>query len=532
MRKQIISTIILLIAIAVVTVLYFKDLNPPGANTSRVMASIPANASVIFQFTNEKSFYDIISNDSLLADLTGQEQLSDIDTLRSCLLGNKALNKYFEGQSLFISLHPLNNHDAELLLTMQATKGFNISAMDKLAKQQNTGLLINPLRSPGVQGYEVYINSLKKRFYIVDKDDNIFSGSFSEKLALQSAAYKSKSDKQDFVMLSEQQNSNSLANVYINNAQLMPLFAALFTDKNEDIFRSFRQLAGQAALSLNYRTDALMFSGTTTLIPNQPLSYLNLFVMQKPVLNHLKDIFPSSTAYSINFSVSDPSKFTSDLYDFHTKAGIQHEEDSLFKKIRSETGVSLRTEFNNALGNEFAMVTTRFQEKYAIIAIKDGTKLGPILMNISHMATDKIGQFNYQKLPFFLLGDAFSILKHPYFMIVDNYLILATSENELTSYNDTYFNRKFLSKMGQYNQFDNLQAEQSNVSFFINFKNAEPILKRDLDTGFYSAFKSDNPGWKNFYGASYQYSAADKNFYTNFCMRLNNVDTAAVNNVP
>jgi len=532
MRKQIISTIILLIAAAAVTVLYFKNLNPPGANTSRVMAAIPSNASVIFQFTNEKSFYDIVSNDTLLADLVGQQKLSEIDTLRTTVLGNPLLNRFFEGQSLFISLHPLKNNDADLLFTMQAVKSFDIDVMARLAKQQHTGLLINPLRSPGVSGYEIYINSLKKRFYVIGKGANIFAGSFSEELALQSAQYKAAGDKQDFVMLSAQQNSNSLANLYVNNNQLEGLFDVLFSEKNEDIFRSFRQMAGEAALSLNYRTDALMFSGITTLVPNQPTTYLNLFAGQQPVVNHLKDIFPATTAYSNNFSVSDPSKFTADLYNFHTKAGIQHEEDSLFKKIRSEAGLSLRTEFDNLLGNEFAMVTTRFQEKYAIVAVKDGSKLSPILVNISNMVTDKIGQFKYQKLPFFLLGDAFSILKHPYFMIVDNYLILATSQNELTSYYDTYFNRKFLSKMSQYNQFDILQSERSNVAFFINFKNAGPILNRNLSPGFYNAVENNNPGWKNFYGASYQYSAADKNFYTNFCMRLNNIDTAAVNSEP
>ena len=151
------------------------------------------------------------------------------------------------------------------------------------------------------------------------------------------------------------------------------------------------------------------------------------------------------------------------------------------------------------------------------------------MLNISNMVTDKIGQFKFDKIPFFLLGDAFSILKHPYFMIVDNYLVLATSQNELTSYYDTYFNRKFLSKMDQYNQFDDLQAERSNVAFFINFKNVQPIFKRDMNDGFYGAFESNNPGWKNFYGASYQLAASDKNFYTNFCMRLNNTDTTAVN---
>jgi hypothetical protein len=531
MKKQIISTIILLIAAAAVTVLYFKHLNPPGANTSRVMGTIPASASLIVEFTNEKSFYDIVANDTLLNDLIGKQKLSAIDTLRSVLLGNQLLNKYFEGQSLFISLHPVKNNDLDLLLTIQATKDFDISAIGTLAGQKNSGLIVTPMRVQNVKGYEIYVNSLKRRFYVAQKGDNIFSGSFSEDLAIESSKYKAPAGKPGFVMLSEKQNSNSLAGIYVNNIQLTSLFAVLFSDDNTEILRSFRQLPAQAAMSLNYRTDALMFSGTTTLSITQPISYLDLFASQQPVVNHLKDIFPATTAYSINFAVSAPTKFTADLYDFHSKGGIKQEEDSLFKKIKAETGVSLRTQFNSLIGNEFAMVTTRFREKYAIIAVKDGAKLSPILMNISTMTTDKIGQFNYQKLPFFLLGDAFSILKRPYFMILDNYLILATSQSELISYYDTYFNRKFLSKNSQYNQFDNLQSEQSNISFFINFKNADPILKMSLAPVWYAAFET-SPGWKNFYGASYQYSAADKNFYTNFCMRLNKVDTAAVENLP
>jgi hypothetical protein len=66
MRKLVITTIILLIATVCITVVYFKNLNPPGSHTSQVMSTIPDNAAVIFEFNNEKSFYDIFSGDTLL----------------------------------------------------------------------------------------------------------------------------------------------------------------------------------------------------------------------------------------------------------------------------------------------------------------------------------------------------------------------------------------------------------------------------------------------------------------------------------
>jgi len=528
MKKQIITTIILLIATAAITVVYFKNLNPPGSNTSRVMAAIPDDAAVIFQFTNEKSFYDIFNGNALLESVTGKDQIADIDTVRNVLLGNPLIAKYFEGQSLFISLHPLKTGGIDLLLTLSAGKGFEYDVIDKLIAEKNTGLIINPLRINGDKGYSVYLNSIKKRFYVVDKGEGIFSGSFSQELAQQSAQLKFNGDKHDFVLLSEQQNSNSLADLYVNYEQLTPLFSKLFAN-NTDIFRSLKMLSAKAALSMNYKSDALMFSGVSTL-QKGAFTYLDIFNDQQPVQNHLKDIFPATTAYSTNLSVSDPVKFGNDLYQYHVKAGIQKEEDSLFKKIKGEAGINLRTEFNDLLGNEFAIVTTRYEEKYAIISVKDGSKLRPFMVNISNMVSDNIGQFNNSKLPFFLLGDAFGILKRPYFMILDNYLILATSQKELNSYSDTYLNRKFLSKTDAYNQFYDLLSERSNIAFFINFKNSQSILKRDMNPHVYHAFESNDPGWKNFYGASYQLSSADKNFYTNFCMRLNNVDTTAVNN--
>jgi hypothetical protein len=150
------------------------------------------------------------------------------------------------------------------------------------------------------------------------------------------------------------------------------------------------------------------------------------------------------------------------------------------------------------------------------------------MTNISGMITDDIGQFNYAKLPLFLLGDAFNAFKSPYFRIIDNYLVLANSVKELDSYNDSYMNRKFLNKTEQYVKFDNLLAERANVAFFIHFKNAQQILRDGLKDDFYFAYKNNSLSWKNFYGASFQFAATDKNFYTNFCL-LQNMPDSTVN---
>ncbi|HVW96998.1 MAG TPA: hypothetical protein VHA56_13590 [Mucilaginibacter sp.] len=521
MKKYVIITIILLAATAYVTVVYFKNLNPPGARTSQVMHLIPDDACAIFEFNNDKGFYDIFKGSKLFASVIGAEKMGQLDTLRQALLQNPALSEFFSGQNIYISLHTLKNEGFGLLITMSAGIGFDPNIFSGLTKQPHSGLLIKPITEAGKSGYNIFVGALKKSFYLIDKGDNIFSGSFSKELIDQSASHQNKKGEKNFIQLPEQQRNNSLANLYLNYNRLTPLFDRLFKNRNTDIFRNFKLLNALAALSLNYRTDAIMFNGSTDVNTGGQLSYLNLFTDLKPVDTHLDEIFPSTTAYCTAFSVSDPKKFGARLTHLQNKNGTSAERDQLFGKIKAETAVDVRSEFNNLLGNEFAIVTTRYFEKFAIIAVNDGSKLKLAIAALSTMNDENTGQFNYENLLLYLLGDAFGAFRKPYFMIIDNYMILANSSTELTSYYDTYINRKFLSKNDQYKQFQNLLAAQSNVSFFFNFRNAQPIFERDMDGDIYSDFKRFEPGWKNFYGASFQFTSVDNNFYTNFSMMLN-----------
>jgi len=557
MRKQVIITILLLIASAFITVFYFKNLNTPGMRRDRIMRLIPDNAALIFEFNNEKGFYDIFENNKLFKAVAGRQKLDELTVLRDKLLLNPLLEKYFTGQNIFISVHPSKTDTVDLLLTMSSANGFEPAVFDQLSKQTGNGLVVTPVTEKGKKGYNIYVNALKKRFYVINREDNILSASFSKDLLDQDGPYKNRKDNPPFVLLSEQQNANSLANLYINYDALSSLFDLFFKNKNTDILKSLRLLPGLATLTLNYRTDALMFNGLTNMRQDKPVSYLNLYTGEGAAVNYLKDIFPSTTAYSVNFAVADPLKFSADLSNWHIRAGLKNEKDLLFNKIRSETGINLKNEFNKLLGNEFAVVTTRYFEKFAIVSVKDGSKLRQLLAGISKTTDEPVqmpaadhkgrsslgliqnnkmdffrentGQLNYDKLPFFLLGDAFSIFRHPYYMIIDNYLVLANSDNELKSYYDSYINRKFLSKNDQYNQFNNLLAERSNVTFFFHFKNALPILKQDLYPNIYDTFEEKDAGWTDFYAASWQFTAAEKSFYTNICMQLNTGTTIVQN---
>src|SRR5471030_1975084 len=104
MKRQIIITVILLIATAFITVVYFKNLNTPGMHTSQVIRTIPGNAMLVFEFNNDKTFYDIFNENKLIIAVTGRQKLDELATLRKQLLQNPLLDQYFTGQNIFVSV--------------------------------------------------------------------------------------------------------------------------------------------------------------------------------------------------------------------------------------------------------------------------------------------------------------------------------------------------------------------------------------------------------------------------------------------
>ena len=192
MKRLILVTIILLIATVLVTVVYFKNLNTSTQHTSQVLSTIPNNASLIFEFNNEKGFYDIFTGNKLFNNIIGEEKMAELAALKKLLLQNRLIEPYLNGQNLYISLHPEKGNEIDFLLTASVAKGFEPEMLELISKQPKSGLVINTINIAGKQGYTVYLNDLKKRFYLIAKDDHTLSGSFSKELIDACANYDEK----------------------------------------------------------------------------------------------------------------------------------------------------------------------------------------------------------------------------------------------------------------------------------------------------------------------------------------------------
>jgi uncharacterized membrane protein YukC len=62
MKKIIGITIILVLSVISLAYVYFSNLTVKSRNNDRILSEIPANATVIFQYINEKSLYEIFTD--------------------------------------------------------------------------------------------------------------------------------------------------------------------------------------------------------------------------------------------------------------------------------------------------------------------------------------------------------------------------------------------------------------------------------------------------------------------------------------
>ncbi len=529
MKRLIIITVILIAATAVVTVAYFKHLSPPGKRATQVINTIPESAALIFEFNNDSSFYDIYKNSDLFSAIVGQPAIKQFNALRHVLLNSPDLHGIFADQDIFISVHPQLNDSVGYLFT--ATEGMRINPETFTNAAKLKGTTFTPVNFGKSRGYQIHSDSLEADFYLAERAGQVITGSFSKTLLQESLDYKPSKKRKHFELLPDQQNSTSLGALYINYRQAGHLLNQFYRKDKLDLWKGLPILPAVTSLSLNYKRDALMFNGFTTFKNNQAVSYLDLFRKMNPVPVQLKNLFPSTTAYSNSYAIDDVKRFESELNNWQQIAGLNVQKKKLFTKIKSETGVQFDREFNRLLDNEFAVITTRFQERVAIIKVKNGGALRPYLNNISTMDTDdERGQFNYDQVPVFVLGDALAYFRKPHFMVLDNYLILANTERELSNYRENYVNGDFLIRKEEYAQFNNLLAQRANVEFFIHFKNAGNVFRRTLKSAYAKAYQQQDPGFKNYYAAAYQLSASENQFYTNLCIKLNSTDSTALSN--
>ncbi len=523
-------TTVLLLAVFSVAYLYFSNLTGDSRSNDKTLAGIPADASVIFNFSNDKSLYEIFKDYEVFDVISGKKKKQELSWLKSLLLDNRELYSATQGQKVFLSFHPMSSDSLQYLWIMPLQENLMLTEIREILMKTH-GNQIKITSAAGLSFLEIKNNMINDSFYI-GIDRGIAKGSFSKTLLLQSLDKDGGKISKEFIREINEamlKDDDALASMFINHNE--PGFLKTFFKQtptgNFGLFSSF---AAYSSLHMNYKGDALMFNGLTRITKKHD-GYLNLFLKQKPVKNTIKKLIPYNLSNAICYGLSDYNLFNTGLKRLF---GIRKELTTLEDQIRlitAETGINPDRDIKKLWGNEFSNIQLSTFENLAVIRISNGRQLQFFLEPLSSFYSDAIRKMNYENLFYYYLGDPLKKYNKPFFAITDNLVIISNSSGTVQRFLNDYNSDRLLYNNESFTRFDQLVADQSNVSFLLQLNNSETLLKSLLKKQYSKILDSNEDGLKDFYGVSYQLTSNTEHFFTNFYLGYANTTALSVDSL-
>lgn len=515
MNKIYLTTFLLLVAVFTVAYLYFSTISAGSRNNDKALSLIPNDAALILTFKNDKDIYEIFRDYTVFEAIAGKQKKEEISALKSILLNSDQSFRSSKGQNIFLSFHPLKSDSVAFLWIMPMPQKSSDSDVIKSLKS-NSSLVYKENKIFNLPIIEAQIKSLNRPFYIyIDK--NVILGSFSRTAVENSLDLNSPKISADFtneINQASNPNQNAPASVFVNYRGSIPFLSKFFKNNLSGNFSLLNNFNAIATLNLNFKSDALMFNGMTKPDTTQN-NFINLFLNQQPVKNPIKRVVPSNTANFIAYGVSNYNTFHRDLKGLLKKRNEIEKINTSLNVIREESGINVDRDIRKYWGNEFITFQLSTQEKFAAIKLTNGRQMQFFMEPLSSAYSPNIRHLNYPGLLYYYFGDGFKQFNKPFYTIVDNLMILSNSPGSLNRYL-TRYSRNSLYENDRFLVFDQLVADQSNISVFVHNKNSRSNIKSLLKPEYAKALSSDNYGLKEFYGFSYQLNSENDQFFTNF----------------
>lgn len=516
MKKIIVITSLLFVAVIAVAVFYFSGMQKENRDQGRLLAHIPENAVFIGAFQNDRSFFDVFEDYGPIKSLLGKNAQHQLDYLYSALLQNPAFEELLSKQRIYISFHP-DKDKLEWLISIPFRKKTSAEEGARLLAQAGEDIVIHDADSTTDGLYLVDLKNLGSSVYVGFKA-NLAQVSFSKKLmsmAMDDAAAHLSTELMGGMQQNRLKAENDLLTLYVNQGQLFPLIDQMTKVKSGNVLNILKGFKGLSSLSMNYKSDALMFSGPSSL-DSAKNTYLELFANQQAIPQELKKVLPENTATFVSFAVSDYKKFHADLKQLLQNRKQLNAMEQQFAHIRSAQKVAVDSTFIPLWGNEFGYLELSTREQLGVAKIANRAIFDTVMAQLSTAVQDSVFRMDNSNLLYYAFGDPMVDFQRPYFIVEGDYYICANSVSTLQHFRNNYRQHRLLANMAEYIDFDNMQANKANITFFLHNANAQNNLKRSFREMVYKQYTDEEAfGYQRFYGMSYQLSSYEGSFFTN-----------------
>lgn len=514
MRNTIIITVILFVAVIGSSIYYFSSLNAEKDESTKPLTYLPAETFLIARFHNDATTDNIFKDFDIFEAMVGKSTMKDWQDIKTNLLRSSAMQRITAEGDMYISLHP--SKDAiESLFTIPVTEAIDQSSLGGFISSLSEGYRLSQADTLETTVYSLAKDSSAAPLYAI-YHKQVFFASHSKNLVLRVADKSKDKIKEEHIdFFAETNNRNSPLSVYFANDQVAALSKHLMRQKAGSFIGLFDELGGQSAWNLNFKNDALILSGESETNGNKE-NYVELFSTQSKVTQTLYNVFPEHTASYLSFAISDRKKFQSNLYKLFDRRSEEKTRQQLFETLKKDKSLNFDKELSPAFGDEFAIVEQSNGAMLAFITINDSTKFDGLVAQIGTAVRDSIYRFDNSHVLYTLYGDPMKTFTRPYFMRIENTLIVANSQSSLLAYQKDWERSNLLKNSIGFKNSERIQGNEANITFFSLTRTSSGLIANLLKSNFRNAYRDkENFGYQDFYSWSAQISGSNGNFLSN-----------------
>jgi hypothetical protein len=515
MKKIYIILATLVIVISGMSYMYFSALNKAGVQADKSLELVSKNAVLVFSFQNDKSVRNILDGQELLSKLIGEAKTDALKALKGNL-DRQETTTLFQGQDIFVGVYSGEQKKLELMIGVQ----LHPDATEKMvaAQFQRTGLVLKPYSSY----YQIQTGD--HTFYVLQKKRVVLIATAASVIDNLIANQKSDTQKDfvSFIQKNDRLAKNSLANLYIDFRQIGPFMKAVTPYFNRGELTILNRQEAFARLSYNFSKEKVFFSGETKVMNAD--SYFSIFAKHKPEKVTLDKVLPASTASFTLYAFGDYKAFHRNLQEWFATIKEGQNIRQKIATINDKYRLNLDGIFLNYTNSQAVTFQLQNKQKLAAVQLTNGEKLEQLLLDLSDDYDGDIRLLKEPDLLYYYFGAPFKSFKKPYYLIINNYMILAAYPSSLIDFRNSYQDNKLLTLDKTYTEVLTQLPTNANILFYLNNKRAQNSILNNVYSDFYDHIRSEN-GLKAFDGFVYQLSGDQGSFQTNMLFTTKPAET-------
>jgi len=507
MKKIVILTSALFLGVAFMAYLYFSKLGIDNDAKDLALQSATNNAALVFSFRNDKGFYDILEGQQLIQQVLGKDKMSLLKQLKANMIDDNLLNRYLKDQQVYISLLPDSNKTLNFLITLQIQPENDIKKFHEQLKLKRL------ITENSKELYTVKINDSLQVYLGVH--NQVLTVSTSLKLINDANIRLTENPFTEYIKENNRQIKNVLANIYINFNQAPLLLKNIIAGNINGEIALFNQQNSYAVLNYNFSKEKILFNGSTEI--KDQYNYLKLFENTAAQNTSIQNILPDNTANYALYAYDDYGKWFRKLNAWQEQTKILSKTNAVIKAVKDNYRTDLNSIFTTYTKNQFILFQLSTGEKLGAVSLSDGEKTKQLLFDVSTDYNEEIKLFKSADILYSYFGEPFKKFERPYYVIIDNNLVVANNASTIQSFLNNYKKNRLLIQTPQYLAAANEISTTSNVSYYINTQNSADIFRHNIQLSFYRHLRADS-GLKSFDTFCYQMTADQNKFITNLLL--------------